>query len=76
MRGARWRGPRARNAPGHADRLRVLRRDSASGTGAPLDLGAGEIELVDFGRGRLLQKGVRFPVTRFGTYVVAIEEDR
>ena len=55
------------NAP---ERLRIFRKNPDTGEAEPLPLS--REPLVDFARG----KGVRFPITQFGTYVVALELDR
>jgi VCBS repeat protein len=48
----------------HPERLRVIRKDAG--------VAPAPIEIVDFGKA----KGVAFPVTHFGAYVVALEKDR
>jgi hypothetical protein len=58
-------GPPRQPAPSGGRRSRCLRA-----------WGWGSQHLMPSWMERAIQKGVRFPVTRFGTYVVAIEEDR
>jgi hypothetical protein len=53
-------------------RLRVFRKDSGTGTGQDAGIPPGEIDLIDFEGG----KGVSFPISRFGSYLVAAEKDR
>jgi hypothetical protein len=52
--------------------LRVLRKNPDTGIGVDLGIPSGQIKLVDLEKG----KGVSFPITRFGTYVVARESGR
>jgi hypothetical protein len=49
----------------------VFRKDPQTGIGR-LEVGAEKLQIVDFEKG----KGVSFPITRFGSYVVAVELDR
>ena len=52
--------------------LRVFRKEPNTGIGADLGISPLEIKIVDFEKG----KGISFPITRFGSYVVALEKDR
>jgi hypothetical protein len=58
-----------RDAP---ERLRVFRRNTVTDAAEPVRLATDALQVLDFARG----KGVAFPITRFGTYVVALEQDR
>jgi hypothetical protein len=58
--------------PKNLERIRVFRRDARTGRGEDLGLIGGEIRFVDFSRG----KGIKFPIRRFGAYVVALERSR
>jgi hypothetical protein len=57
----------------HPERLRVFRRDSATGLGEPVPLEVGVIRAEDFQWGK--GPGAVFPITRFGSYVVALERE-
>jgi len=52
--------------------IHVFRRDPISGSGTDFALPAAAVELVDISGGR----GVRFPIDRFGTYLVAFRQPR
>lgn len=57
---------------GEPGRLRVFRKDPGTGIGVDAGLVQDEIQVVDFEKG----KAASFPITRFGSYVVAIERPR
>ena len=58
------------------DRLRAIRRDAETGRGMLLELPQDSLQIVDIPRAEGGGKGVRFPIQRLGTYVVALERDR
>jgi hypothetical protein len=65
-------------ALGLADRarLRLLRADPVSGEVSNVSLPPDAFEPLEIGRGCILVPALAFPITRFGSYVVAVEVDR
>ena len=57
----------------HPENLRVLRKDSDTGVGVNQQVNVG---LVEFDDSRPDNPAVRFSITRFGSYVVALERER
>jgi hypothetical protein len=49
-----------------------LRKNPETGTGEDTGLNLGPAAIVEFEGG----KGVRFPIDRFGVYLIAFESDR
>ena len=59
----------------HRERLRVFRKDPATGRGVREELAPSAIELEEL-VGPRKGTGIRFPIRRFGSYLVALERDR
>ena len=57
-------------------KLRAYRKDPATGLGVDLQLDESSFAIFDFPTNEGGGRGVSFPITRFGSYVVALERNR